>query len=319
MSSVNAPPAAPCLRPSVEPFELGDLPMFELPPSASVEEGSVDSSMKIYTLAAEAGMATTQVPPAAPRLGSSSPPVDLGVLPPFELPDSCEFPHTFETSTVGATLPRSADTVFTGPSARCSSSSGEVHRVPALAPLSKPVAFDGQMNSEEILSLELGPPELSLSEGPRLAPFADSFDHDDLLPSELPPALPEMPLLVAPTSPSRFASTSEKKDAFETTDRPDAILLCGIRQHVKSFDEFRNFQRTVVLDRHDELMKCDAASMRGRSALRRQAPRVDNIALQQIACSECDFSLSWSTSPLSRKHERAMSSSTMSTSASEIA
>eukprot|EP00927_Polykrikos_kofoidii_P019839 TRINITY_DN19301_c0_g1_i2.p1 TRINITY_DN19301_c0_g1~~TRINITY_DN19301_c0_g1_i2.p1 ORF type:complete len:177 (-),score=32.40 TRINITY_DN19301_c0_g1_i2:108-638(-) len=114
MSSVNAPPAAPCLRPSVEPFELGDLPMFELPPSASVEEGSVDSSMKIYTLAAEAGMATTKVPPSAPRLRPSSPPVDLDLIPLFELPDSCELPHTFENSTVRATLPPSAKTVPTG-------------------------------------------------------------------------------------------------------------------------------------------------------------------------------------------------------------
>eukprot|EP00927_Polykrikos_kofoidii_P019840 TRINITY_DN19301_c0_g1_i3.p1 TRINITY_DN19301_c0_g1~~TRINITY_DN19301_c0_g1_i3.p1 ORF type:complete len:321 (-),score=41.60 TRINITY_DN19301_c0_g1_i3:101-1063(-) len=319
MSSVNAPPAAPCLRPSVAPFELGDLPLFELPASVSVEVCSVDSSVSTCTRATEAERAITEVPPSAPHFRPSSPPFDLGILPPFRLPASCELPHTSETSTVESpsTSPRQASAVLRGHSARFSSV-GEIHLVPPSAPLLKPVAFVGETNSEEMPSLELPPPALGLSGGPRLRPSADPFDLKDLLPLELPSAVPEMPPLAAASSPSSSESQSEEVNALETTGHPDGIVWYGMEWQFTSCDELPNLCSTGVMDRHGGFMKCDAGSMRGRSSLRSQASREDNLALRQMTGLRCDVSFSRSAFPLSLKHQREMSPSTASTNASDI-
>eukprot|EP00927_Polykrikos_kofoidii_P077720 TRINITY_DN74638_c0_g1_i1.p1 TRINITY_DN74638_c0_g1~~TRINITY_DN74638_c0_g1_i1.p1 ORF type:complete len:291 (+),score=39.08 TRINITY_DN74638_c0_g1_i1:93-965(+) len=199
--SVDEPPAAPCLRPSAAPCELDDLMSFELPAAFSVEVCSVSSSMSTCILAEEAVTATTMVPPSAPRFCPSVPPFDLALLPPFELPASCELPQTSEISTEKptSTSSRSANAVPTGCSARWLSV-GEVHRVLPLAPLSKPLSFVSETNLEEMPPLELPPSALTLSGGPRLRPSADPFDLEDFVPLELPPAMLEMPSHAA-TSP----------------------------------------------------------------------------------------------------------------------
>eukprot|EP00927_Polykrikos_kofoidii_P042972 TRINITY_DN3701_c0_g1_i4.p1 TRINITY_DN3701_c0_g1~~TRINITY_DN3701_c0_g1_i4.p1 ORF type:complete len:192 (-),score=29.22 TRINITY_DN3701_c0_g1_i4:345-920(-) len=186
-SSVDAPPEAPRLRPSVAPSGLLDLPPFELPVSAAVEACSINSSVCSYASSAEAGIAAVEIPPSAPRFCPSHPPFDLGRLPPFDLPPSFEMPHASETSSVKAssTSSRSGNAVPVGRSAVCRSVV-EVHRVPPLAPFWKAVAFANEINFQEMPSPELPSAALGPSEGPRLGPSPGPFDLKDLLPLELP-------------------------------------------------------------------------------------------------------------------------------------
>eukprot|EP00927_Polykrikos_kofoidii_P042967 TRINITY_DN3701_c0_g1_i1.p1 TRINITY_DN3701_c0_g1~~TRINITY_DN3701_c0_g1_i1.p1 ORF type:complete len:323 (-),score=52.56 TRINITY_DN3701_c0_g1_i1:115-1083(-) len=319
-SSVDAPPEAPRLRPSVAPSGLLDLPPFELPVSAAVEACSINSSVCSYASSAEAGIAAVEIPPSAPRFCPSHPPFDLGRLPPFDLPPSFEVPYASETSSVKAssTSSRSANAVRVGRSAGCHSVV-EAHRVPPLAPLLKPVAFVEEINSQEMPSLELPPAALGPSGGPRLGPSPDPFDLKDLPPLELPVAMHEMPSLAPATSPSSFDLASDEENALATTDRADVVLGFGPDRRLTSFDEIPGFRRSFVVERHGEVMKCDVVSVRGRSSSRNQASRVDKNACQQKTDSRSSVVFSWSTFPLSLKRERELSPSTVSTSASDFA
>eukprot|EP00927_Polykrikos_kofoidii_P042969 TRINITY_DN3701_c0_g1_i12.p1 TRINITY_DN3701_c0_g1~~TRINITY_DN3701_c0_g1_i12.p1 ORF type:complete len:313 (-),score=51.18 TRINITY_DN3701_c0_g1_i12:96-1034(-) len=293
-SSVDAPPAAPSLRPSVAPFKLLDLPPFELTVSAAVEECSINSSVSGYSRSAEAGIATMEIPPSAPRFCPSPPPFDLGLLPSFDMPPSFELPHASETSSVKAssTSSRSGNAVPVGRSASCPSVV-EVQLVPPLAPLLKPVAFVNEINSQEMPSLELPPAALGPSGGPRLGPSADPIDLKDLIPFELPLAMHEMPPLAAATSPSSFDQASDEENALETTDRSDDVLGFGADRRFTSFDEIPGFRRSLAVERNSEVMKYDVASVRDRSPSRNQASRVDKNALPQKMDSRSSFVFSW--------------------------
>eukprot|EP00927_Polykrikos_kofoidii_P019842 TRINITY_DN19301_c0_g2_i1.p1 TRINITY_DN19301_c0_g2~~TRINITY_DN19301_c0_g2_i1.p1 ORF type:complete len:358 (-),score=51.96 TRINITY_DN19301_c0_g2_i1:168-1241(-) len=318
MSSIDAPPAAPCLRPSVAPFDIRDLLPFELPVLASVEVCSVNSSVTTYTRAAE-GIPTTEVPPKTPRFGPSHPPFDLGLLPAFDLPASWELPHTSETSNVkpAPTSSRLAISVPMGRSAHCPSFV-EKHHILPVAPALKPVAFASGINLGEMPSLELPPPALGPSGDPHLEPFADPFDFEDSFSLELPLAIPETPPLAPAGSPSSCEPPSDEENALETTGCGDTVLWFGLDQDVPSFDELPNFRSTVAVERHGGFMSRGAASMPGRSSLRRLALRADKTALQQMTDSRSDFCFSWGTFPFSLKREREVSPSAVSTSASEF-